>query len=201
MIILTSNGLSNISLINETKKYLDNNYKKAVIITTASVEYKAEDHNIPAITESLLALGLEVDCFDIEFEDVKLLNKYDLMLINGGNPFHLLNYIRLTNSANIIADFALNKVLIGISAGSIVLGQNLDLVLKFNPEMNNIPKLIDCTALNLTSINIAPHYTRYQDRYENLEKRIAKFEKENDIEYVRLNDGDAIFIASDTHEE
>lgn len=53
--------------------------------------YKKDDWHLPRLTNELQALGLEVSLFDIEFESAELLLDYDVIEINGGNPFYLLS--------------------------------------------------------------------------------------------------------------
>lgn len=96
MLILTSNGLSSDNLIKRMTEYCSS-LSKAVIVTTASVGYKENDWHIPRLIEELKTLGLSVEYFDFDFQDPKLLLNYDVIEINGGNPFYLLKSMRKTN--------------------------------------------------------------------------------------------------------
>ena len=83
MLILTSNGLSSDNLIKRAKQYCTT-LNKAVIVTTASVEYKENNYHIPRLTEELNSLGLSVELFDFDFQNPELLLNYDVVEINGG---------------------------------------------------------------------------------------------------------------------
>jgi len=193
MIILTSNGLSSDVLINETGKFVSEN-GKAVIITTASLGYKDKDWHIPRLTQELEKLGQSVDYFDFDFQDAKLLLSYDVVEILGGNPFHLLTHLQLEENNAVIRKIVDEKVLIGISAGTLVLQKNINLVAQFNPEMNDEIGLTDLTGLALTDFDILPHYQRFLSRYEQLEERVQQYEKANNCTVTRLDDGEGIFI-------
>ena len=194
MIILTSNGLSSEKLLNETQKYVSQNMK-AAIVTPASVGYKEKDWHVPRLRNELDQIGVTATCFDFEFDSPEILFHYDLVEIIGGNPFYLLNQVRLRDAKNIFSEIAKNKILIGISAGSIVLQKSIDLIAQYSPEMNNDIQLKDLTGLALTNIEILPHYQRYLSRFDRFEERAKEYEQSNNCSVIRLNDGEGIFIS------
>lgn len=193
MIILTSNGLSSDKLIAEARKYVPNG-GKAVIITTASLGYKEKDWHIPRLTGELQSLGLSVDTFDFDTQEPDLLESYNVVEILGGNPFHLLKHLQRNENRAIIKKIAEEKVLIGISAGTIVLQKDIKLVAQFNPEMNKEIGLTDLTGLGLTDLNILPHYQRFLSQYEDLEALVKQFEQANHCTVTQVNDGEAFII-------
>lgn len=194
MIVLSSNGITSDKILNKITHSLNNSAEKAAIITTASVGYKNKDSSIPMHTEALEKLGLNVHLFDIEEQDPELLEDYDVIFIMGGNPFYLLDIIRKTNSTTLFSKFGTEKILIGASAGSIVLGNTIALIYEFDPQMNDIVRLNDFTGLRLTNINVCPHVSKYIDRYDRFLERIEEFEKRNNVHITRINDGQAVFI-------
>jgi len=193
MIILTSNGLSSDKLLDETRKHT-NSKGKAAIITTASVGYKEKDWHIPRLTEELQHIGLSVTYFDVEFEDPQLLLMYDVVEIIGGNPFYLLNQMRKQNAKVVLSEIAKSKVLIGISAGSVVLQNTISLIAQYSPEMNEDINLTDLAGLALTDIEILPHYERFLNRFHYFEERAREYEQKNNCVVIRLNDGEGVFI-------
>ncbi len=197
MIILTSNGLSSEKLLNETQKYVSQNMK-AAIVTTASVGYKEKDWHVPRLKSELEQIGLTATCFDFEFESPQLLFQYDLVEIIGGNPFYLLNQVRLRDAKNIFSEIARHKILIGMSAGSIVLQKSIDFIAQYSPEMNKDIQLKDLTGLALTNIEILPHYQRYLPRFDRFEERAKEYEQSNNCSVIRINDGEGIFITDTT---
>lgn len=191
MLILTSNGLSSNILIEKVKAVL-NSAEKAVIVTTAS-EYKDRDRHIVNRKDELRLLGLSVDLFDFDVQPAEELLNYDVILINGGNPFYLLNSMKKSNCESIMAEFAQNRIIIGASAGAVVLQKNIKLIAKYSPEMNDGVGLADLRGLSLTDIEILPHYSRYIDLFNNFEQTAVDYEKENNCRVVRINDGEAVF--------
>lgn len=190
MIILTSNGLSSDILMDKVKGLLKDS-KTAVIITTAS-EYKEKDWHIPRITGELESLGLTVEFFDFDCDDSGQLLKYDVVEILGGNPFYLLNAMKKSNCGDILKRVSEERVLIGISAGSIVLQVDIKLVAEYSPEMNEGVGLVDLTGLSLTGIQLLPHYDRFLTRYECFEERAKEFEDKYNCIVYRINDGEAV---------
>jgi dipeptidase E len=197
LIFLTSNGITSDNLFNKVNQSLGKNAKKAALVTTASVGYKEKDWSVPRHTEVLEKLGLSVDCFDFEEQDPELLEEYDAIFIIGGNPFYLLDKMRKSNCPERFKKYEKEKIIIGASAGSIVLGNTIALIYEFDPQMNDIVGLNDFTGLGLTNINVCPHVSKYIDRYDRFLERIEDFEKCYNVHITRINDGQAVFISDD----
>ena len=136
---------------------------------------------------------MSVDIFDIDFQDPKLLLNYDVVEFIGGNPYYLLNSIRTHKSEEVLKQLVKEKVLIGWSAATFVFGPSLELVNKYSPEMNFL-NLKDLNGLNLTNIEVLPHYSKFINKFENFEEKCFLYEKEKNVKVIRLNDGEAILI-------
>jgi len=193
MLVLTSNGLSSQSVKDKLAHSLSG-CKEAVIVTTASVGYKENDWNIPRLKEELFSLGLGIDFFDFDTDDPALLLKCDVVELIGGNPFYLLNSMKKSHCGSILKKLVQTKVLIGISAGAIVLQNNINLIAGYSPEMNENINLSDLSGFSLTDIEILPHYSRFLDRFENFEEIASQYEKKENRKVIRLDDGQAVFI-------
>lgn len=191
MIVLTSNGLSSDGLMNKMKKHVTTG--KAALVVTADNVYKEKNYHVERLTQELEALGLSVDCFDFDVQSPAELAPYDVVEIIGGNPYYLLNSIRQNNFVEMLADFAKSKVIIGCSAGALVLTPSLDLIDLYSPEMN-IVDLKDLSACHLTNVRLLPHYSKFMNRYDHFEEKCLQYEQENRCSVIRLNDGEGIFI-------
>lgn len=191
MIVLTSNGLSSEPLMTEIQKHITTG--KAALVVTADNVYKEKNYHVERLTKELEALGLQVNCFDFDTQSPAELAQYDVVEIIGGNPYYLLNSIRENGFAEILADFATNKVIIGCSAGALVLTPSLDLIDLYSPEMN-IVDLQDLSACHLTDVRLLPHYSKFLNRYDRFEEKCALYEQENACSVTRLNDGEGVFI-------
>lgn len=198
MLILTSNGLSSDNLIRKMTEYCAS-LSRAVIITTASVGYKKNDWHIPQLTKELNSLNLSVDYFDFDFQNPELLLNYDVIEIIGGNPFYLLKSMRKANCEVIMKKLIQHKIVIGISAGSIVMQKNINLIAQYSPELNDDVNLTDYSGLGLCSIELLPHYSRFITIFERFEERAKEYEIENNCEIIRINDGQAVIVNSDDY--
>lgn len=196
-IFLTSNGLSTEIIKHEfitALKQLTN--PKAVIITTASPQ-KEKNKYASKTKNDLLQIGLkQVDFLDVEVEEAKKLKQYNIIYINGGNPFHLLYYIKKSGADTVISKLSKqNAIIMGTSAGALILGPHIEVVNHFTPEMNKIG-MNDFTALNITDKAIFPHYDRedvFQDNSgQSIEDRIREFESNKHVSIVRLQDNQYI---------
>ena len=192
MLILCSNGLSSNKIISALKEKFKG-LKKSALVVTADNEYKENNYHVNRCVEELKALNLSVDIFDIDFQDPKLLLNYDVVEFIGGNPYYLLNSIRTHKSEEVLKQLVKEKVLIGWSAATFVFGPSLELVNKYSPEMNFL-NLKDLNGLNLTNIEVLPHYSKFINKFENFEEKCFLYEKEKNVKVIRLNDGEAILI-------
>ena len=192
MLILCSNGLSSEKIMTALQQKFKELRTSALVIT-ADNEYKENNYHVNRCIEELKSLNLSVDIFDIDFKDPKLLLKYDVVEFIGGNPFYLLNSIRIHKAENVLKQLVKEKVLIGWSAAAFVFSPSIELVNKYSPELNFL-NLKDLNGLSLTNLEILPHYSKFLDRFDSFEEICSTYEKEKNIKVIRLNDGDAILI-------
>ena len=191
MIVLTSNGLSSACLMTEMRKHIKTG--KAALVVTADYVYKEKNYHVERLTQELEALGLSVDCFDFDTQSPADLMNYDVVELIGGNPYYLLDSIRKNGYSEALAVFANSKVIIGCSAGALVLTPSLDLIDLYSPEMN-IVDLKDLSACRLTEVRFLPHYSKFLNRYDLFEEKCALYEQENACSVLRINDGEGVFI-------
>ena len=193
MILLASNGLSSPPLLEAAGRRVRPG--KAALVVTADNVYKERNYHVERAVSELESLGCSVDCFDFDRQAPASLLEYDLAEMIGGNPYYLLHSIRLHGFADILREFAENRVLIGWSAGALVIGPTLELINRYSPEMNEVG-LTDLSALGLTDVQILPHYSRFLTRYERFEETCARYERETSCQVIRINDGEGILIRS-----
>lgn len=192
MIALLSNGITSEALKNALSKYILP-LSSAAVVVTADNEYKERNYHVPRVINELKELGLSVDTFDLDTQEAYELLKYDVVEFIGGNPYYLLNSIRVHNASAVIKQLAEEKVLIGWSAGALVLTPSIEIVDRLTPEMN-IVNLDNLKGLSLTNTHILPHYNKFVKRFDKLEDIYKAYEQEYNCTVVRLNDGDGIII-------
>ncbi len=189
-LLLTSHGFSDEPVRKAFLKLLDKPVKNltAAIITTASVDHKENNKYAVSTKEYFEKLGFkEVEFADIEFDDPNILKNFDFIYINGGNTFYLLHHLKKSGADEVLKEIADKAILVGTSAGAVVLGPDTKIAAEFDDERNTVG-LKDFSALDLTDIIVIPHYR------EELESDIKNFEKENSCKVTRLKDGQAVSI-------
>ena len=191
MIVLTSNGLSSDKLLNTMQGYIKSG--RAALVVTADNEYKEKNYHVERLTIELQALGLIVDCFDFDNQSPTELMSYDVVEIIGGNPYYLLNSVREHHFFDALNYFSKNKIVIGCSAGAMILTPTLSLIDNYSPEMN-IVGLKDLSACDLTDIQILPHYSKFIKRYNDFEEQCLQYEQTNNCKVIRLDDGEGVSL-------
>jgi len=194
-LLLASHGFEkNKTLEQQLLKLLPSLAKKlsAVIITTASAEWKEKNIHAVSAKQVLENMGFKKVAFmDVEFENPSKLKNFDVIYINGGNPFYLLYHLKKSGADKIIQKLAdKGVILVGVSAGAVALGPSIKIAQYFDNE-KNIVKLKNFSALKLTDIIILPHY---KIEYEN---KVKDFEKENNCQVTRLKDGQGVAVIGD----
>ena len=197
MLVLCSNGLSSEKILAYTKDKVCT-CKTAALVVTADNEYKENNYHVPRCISELESLNLTVDIFDLDKQPADLLAGYDVVEFIGGNPYYLLHSIQQNNAIEILKDIATNKVLIGWSAAAFVFSPTLELVNCYSAEMNFLG-LTDLNALSLTQVQVLPHYGKFISRFEQFEEKCRTYEKTHNVNVIRINDGEGVFIDKEIH--
>ena len=184
-IVLTSCGIINEDFKNRFYKIInksDLSNKKVLYITTASDVEEGDKTWMTDEFNSMLNLGLKKENI-IEYKignDISL-DDFDIMYMMGGNTFYLLDQIRKYNFDKEIKSFInKNKIYIGSSAGSEILGNSIEVALPYD---ENIIDMKDFTGLKIVNGVIIPHSNRKQEYIKRL-----KIEDK----LILLYDGDGI---------
>ncbi|MFG6329288.1 MAG: peptidase E [Lachnospiraceae bacterium] len=191
MLLLCSNGLTSVTLGKCISDKLDKGI--AALVVTADNEYKSENYHVPRCKEELESLGFEVDIFDVDFQPVDDLLKYDIVEFIGGNPYYLLQSLKRCDARDVLLSLSKEKILIGWSAGALVMGPTIGIIEEYSPEMN-ICKLNDLTGMCLTDVQVLPHYKKFIKKYNNCEEKCLAYEQKNKCHVIRINDGEGVLI-------
>lgn len=189
-IVVTSNGFFTDEIRAAFQK-IAGDFSTAAIITTASPRKELNRFARKAQAD-LIELGAkDVSFIDIEFENPSALLGFDVIYINGGNPFLLLHHFRRSGANKILELVNPETTIVGVSAGSLVLGPSIEVVQHFTPEMNTIP-LDDLNGLSMIDRIVFPHYDR-EDLFAHpsgasIEERLKQYERLSGHQIVRLND-------------
>lgn len=160
-LILVSNGLSNLSIINKVKsilrKPIENN--KVLFIKTASIPETNQQY-VDWDIDGLRQAGLKnIDIIDT-IKNIDISN-YDILYVCGGNTFYLLAKIYEASFDDKIKEFLANdKIYIGSSAGAIILSKTIETALDFDTNLTNTTSF---TALNIIDGVVIPHADEKKD--------------------------------------
>ena len=148
----------------------------------------------------LAAFGLECEFFWLGQDENEKLAEFDVVYICGGNVFYLMQVIKQCYAEEILRKVAQEKVVVGVSAGSLIMQKDLELIRDLIPRMNKRVKLKDLTALDITNnIEHLPHITRYIGIIDAFEKRVKTYERKVGHKVICLEDGQGIIIDGENH--
>ena len=200
MIFLTSNGLTSAALQNEFINAVSSTGKKCVIIPTAMEKDKDRDIWLEETITELSSFGIESELFYFGTDQNEKLLDYDIIYICGGNVFYLMQVIKQCSAEETLEKASKSKIIVGVSAGSLIMQENLELIRDLIPRMNKRVKLKDLTGLNLTNgIEHMPHKSRYIEIIDAFEKRVKTYEKKAGHKVICLEDGQGIIIDGESH--
>lgn len=165
-LLLTSAGIQNASLANALVRLVGTSpeqTKVGFIPTAANVEDGNKDWFIRQVT-NLQKYGFDwIDVIDVSAPEVRWrerLSVVDVVLVGGGNTFHLLDQVRKTGFGQWLEENIENKVYVGISAGTIIVTPSIA-ISGIDDGDKNLPRLTDLTGLELVDFEISPHTPEY----------------------------------------
>lgn len=142
----------------------------------------------------------ELEMLGVKYEDVNISEEHDLSAVGpydgyyvcGGNTFYILDRLRKTGLIELLKrEIREGKPYIGVSAGSIIAGKDIEIAgWGINGDENDIG-LSDFSGMNISNETIFPHYTM-----EN-EVEVLDFERQRGKNVIRLEDGNGIFYKNE----
>lgn len=161
-LLLTSGGITNRSIADALAGLLEKpkSEAKVVIITTAAnVERGNKDWFAEQFTDFYRYDFSWVDFVDISAPGVdwqSALTLADIVLVGGGNTFHLLDQVRSTGFDVWLKENDASKVYMGISAGSILATPSIAVASVDNGD-ENLSGLTNLRGLTLVGFEVSPH--------------------------------------------
>ena len=193
-IVLTSCGIIERNLKQEFYKLLNKeieNIKVLYITTAIDGEDDSDTSWIDEEFKTILDLGIKKENIKEYKMDHEIdLSLYDMIYMMGGNTFYLLKKIRDTKF-DIKLNEAINNgiVYVGSSAGSIILGNTIELALPYDKNEVN---LADFKGLKLIDGIIVPHANRKQEfiaeKREKYKDKIYAINDEHGVIYNNNNE-------------
>lgn len=193
-LFLTSAGIAP-EIRDEFLKFLEKDPQDCRLIFVPTAEDPNEDKRfIEADEINLRKLGFEITEVDLKNEtENSLEDKFadaDVVYVEGGNTFYLLDWARKSGFDNALKKFLeRGGIYVGVSAGSMIAGINIESANWEPPDDNNIVALNDLSAMNLVDFVITPHYCG------EIAAAISEAAAKTDYAVVALTDKQAILIA------
>jgi dipeptidase E len=134
-----------------------------------------------------------IDVLDLNDSTQRLLEQSDVVFLGGGNTFTLLEEIRRSGFDTLLTEMhQRGRILIGESAGAVVLGPTIDPI-RFIDEPEKAPNLNDFRGLGLFDFFPAVHFGRaeFQDQYPSIVLSASTM----NIPLIALRDTDCLSIS------
>lgn len=205
-LLLTSAGLSNQSI---AKALFDLVGKKSedtslVFIPTAS---NVENGDKGWLIDDLTNLRQQ-NFKSIEIADISAINESiwrprieaaDVLYFEGGDNFYLMEWLNKSGLAKILPKLLLNKVYVGVSAGSMVISKDLNLNSSQLLYRENLDRTDDLLSLNLVDFYFFPHLNSPYFPHVCPDSVEEFAQKQNDKIYA-LDDKSALKVIDDSVE-
>lgn len=202
-LFLLSKGLETEALKQAFLDFLDtevNNQTVAVIVNASSSD-KKKVKKVKKVKSRFHEIGFDstkIELFDVMKRNPRELVEYDIIYTLGGNPFLLLDEVKKSGAGAVLYEIAYeykDKVLMGYSAGTLLLGPNMELMNAVDSLLGfNEMQLTELRCLELYDFLIFPHYDEFTSEVEGLAEAIRQFEANSSFKIIRLNDDEGIMI-------
>lgn len=187
------------------KKLGDDIHKPAVFLMTPLSDKKRSDQELDfhyKNKEALKNIGINYDFYDIvgksESEIINDLDKYELMYVEGGNPFFLLQESRKNNFAQYLQERVNNGLIyISTSAGSLIMGRDIESVSRPGKTAKDYG-VTDTTAFNTVNFNIHPHWGKPSKHDLYMDYKIPQ-SYQDDYPYILISNDQYIEVDGDWH--
>jgi dipeptidase E len=192
--LLTSGGITNDRIKTALADLAGKDIKDISVadIITASAPVNDSIYAV-AEKESLKQAGLEnvsvIDIRDPRENWINTLESADVIWIEGGNTYYLLDWARKSGLDKDLPELLKDKVYVGVSAGSILVGPDINYAgWDIGDKDKNETDLVDFTGLNIVDFGVFPHYK--EDQKNDLEK----MSKTINYPMYAIDDGCAILV-------
>jgi len=163
-LLLTSGGLTNQSIADALIDLVGKKAKEisvAFIPTAANVEAGDKGWFIDDLVNLKKQNFKSIDIVDISAIDKKLwlprMEEADALFFEGGDTYHLMEWINKSGLVNILPELLKNKVYVGLSAGSMVASKDLDLKISQIVYEEDLDKKSSIEALGFVDFYLLPH--------------------------------------------
>lgn len=169
-------------------------YDVTVAFVTTALKQEEDKSYAERDMKMMQDMGFNVEEYDIEgkkeFELMQVLSLKDIIFVEGGSTFYLLNAMRKCNFEKVLRKLLKNGIVyIGVSAGSIVVGKTIQTADWLGDD--NFLGLRNLKGMNLVPFDIFAHYT---PEYAEIIKKKIPSAKKRARELKILTDQQAILV-------
>jgi len=191
-LLLTSNGLSTDKLRNEFTDHLTKPMEYAKVQAFyVRFDHPDFDSFMEAEVQRLIETGIarkNISIFDLHDDTPPSLADVDVVLMFGGNEYHYMNQIRKQGLISVIREFVeRDGFYIGVSAGSIIMGPDVDIE-HWSMESNDIG-LKDTSGFGYVDFITVPHIDSRADP-----EKVLEFHRDTGKKLIYLTDQQGIFV-------
>jgi dipeptidase E len=166
-LLLTSTGITNKSIEDELVRLVGKALTEVVVAYIPTAINVARPTDKRWMIENLERLDqMKVGAIDVlDFsavpKDIWLprLQKADVIMVEGGNPYHLMYSMKQAGIIEILKDLLNEKIYVGCSAGSVILGEKVVTTAprKYSEEISEYK---GDNGLGFVDFSIRPHFYR-----------------------------------------
>lgn len=190
-LLLTSAGLVNKEISQALLEELSVPIEKARVLVVAYAQNKEEKFYVNESKQELLSLGFKNIIvanlnYSLNFNNDA---NFEVIYVCGGNTFAILNKLRETRlNELIIKQVNQGAVYVGVSAGSIIAGPDIEIAGWGREGDENEIGLTDLRGFGLTEVVIFPHF------HKELQEEVEEFKKGVDYKVIELTNNQAVFV-------
>ncbi|MEI6553254.1 MAG: Type 1 glutamine amidotransferase-like domain-containing protein [bacterium] len=163
-LLLTSAGITNKSIENALFELVGKKAEETSIafIPTASNVESGDKWWVIKDLVNLQKLNFrQIDIVDISALDEKIwrprLEESDVLFLEGGNTYHLMEWMNKSGLTKLLPDLLKTRVYVGVSAGSMILSKDLALNISQTLYEEDLDKTEDAAGLNYVDFYFLPH--------------------------------------------
>lgn len=186
---MTSTGFRNPEVLKISLDHLKNQTKPIIVaLVVTAAEGKTENLFVLQQKSFIEASSADVRVSLIDTDEPGHdFSTADLIFIAGGNTFRLLSSLRTINFKKSVSEcLERGGVVVGASAGAVVLGPNVMIANEVTPDTNELG-VTDFQGLKVVNMSVYPHYS------VEVEPAIVTFEATYGCSVQRL-DNDAFVL-------
>jgi len=171
---------------------------KNVKVQIIFIEFKSPHFNklMEGVRQTFIKLGISPDNiseFDLYSENPPSLSNIDVVLMFGGNEYHYMSQIRKHGLYSEIRKFVeRDGVYIGISAGAIIMGPDVDI--EYWSTASNDVGLEDTSGFGFVDFITVPHVDTRKEA-----EKVLEFHKKTGHKMIYLTDEQGILVLDDLY--